>query len=242
MSFRRKLIVLIVVIVVVLLTPYALWHEEMDAYFASEQYQEWLVSIRPFAWAIGMGLIVGDLVLPVPTPPVMATLGVLYGTAIGGLIAAVGSVLAGITAYGVARLMGARGIRWLASEEELARFQTFFDSWGAAGIIASRALPILPEVLTLLAGTAGMHFGRFVLALAIGSIPVGLLLAGAGDAAGQSSMLLLVLTLIPAALWCVHLVVASRLAARRAARRTIRDIPPDPSGSKAPEPAEVARP
>lgn len=211
MSFRRKLIGIIVLIVAVLLTPYFLWHEEMDAYFASEEYQRWLGTVRPYAWLIGLALIVGDLVLPIPTPPVMATLGALYGTITGGLIAAGGSMLAGVVAYGVARLLGKRGARLLATDEELAGFRRFFDSWGAAGIVASRALPVLPEVLTLLAGLAGMHFGRFVAALAVGSLPVGFLMAWAGEAAGFSSTLLVVLTLIPAALWVGYLLVAGRL-------------------------------
>ncbi|QDV38825.1 TVP38/TMEM64 family protein [Tautonia plasticadhaerens] len=210
MNFRRKLILLVVAIVVVLLTPYFIWHDEMDAYFASEGYQRWLLSVKPFAWMIGIALIVGDLVLPVPTPPVMATLGTLYGTVLGGLIASTGSVLAGLTAYGLARAFGDRGARMIASEEELVEFRRFFDNWGAAGIIASRALPILPEVLTLLAGLAGMHLGRFVLSLVLGSVPVGLLMAFAGDWAGESSTLLLVLTLIPAALWIATLLVLGR--------------------------------
>lgn len=216
MPFRRKLILLIVGIVAVLLTPYFIWHEQMDAYFASAEYQRWLISVRPIAWLIGLALIVGDLVLPIPTPPVMATLGALYGTTLGGLIAGGGSVLAGVTAYGLARVMGKRGARLLASEEELADFRRFFDSWGTAGIIASRALPVLPEVLTLLAGLAGMHFGRFVVALAIGSLPVGFLMAWAGQRAGFSSTLLLVLTLIPASLWVAYLIIAGRLRERRA--------------------------
>ena len=33
MSFRHKLVLLVVVIVAVLLTPYFIWHDEMDAYF-----------------------------------------------------------------------------------------------------------------------------------------------------------------------------------------------------------------
>ena len=63
------------------------------------------------------------------------------------------------------------------------------------------------RLFTLLAGAAHMHFGRFLIALVIGSIPVGVLLAWAGDRAGHSSALLLVLTLIPAGLWCGYLLV-----------------------------------
>jgi len=203
---QRKLALVILAIVLVLLVPYFVLHEQMDAYFASESYRQWLLSVRPYAWMVGIGLIVGDLFLPIPVPPIMAAMGTLYGTIVGGLIATMGSILAGLCAYGLSRLLGLKAARFLASESELANLQRFFDSWGAAGIIASRALPVVPEVMTILAGLAKMHFGRFMLALSIGSVPVGFALAWVGEATGTSSLLLLVLTLVPACGWCVYVV------------------------------------
>ncbi len=210
MTFKSKLPLVILAIVFVLLGPYFIWHEQMDAYFASESYRQWLISVRPYAWMVGIGLIVCDLFLPVPAPPIMAAMGTLYGTIVGGLVATTGSILAGLCAYGLSRLLGLRAARFLASESELADLQRFFDSWGAAGIIASRALPVVPEVMTLLAGLAKMHFGRFMLSLTLGSIPVGFALAWVGEKAGTSSSLLLVLTLVPACGWCVYVVATGR--------------------------------
>jgi uncharacterized membrane protein YdjX (TVP38/TMEM64 family) len=215
MSFHARLVVLIVFIASLLLVPYFIWHEPMDAYFASAEYQQWLASIKPYAWMIGLALLAGDAFLPVPAPPVMATMGALYGTLVGGIIAATGSILAGLVGLGIGRLIGPKALRLLANERELAELQRFFDSWGAAGIIASRALPVAPEVLTVLAGIARMHFGRFMLALALGGIPIGILLAWVGEQAGQSSGLLLVLTLAPAGLWCIYLLFTARHQARQ---------------------------
>ena len=215
MSFHTRLVMLVVFIVSLLLVPYFIWHDPMDAYLASPQYQQWLESIKPYAWLIGLALLAGDAFLPVPAPPVMATMGAMYGTLGGGAIAAAGSILAGLVGLGLGRLVGPRALRLLVSEKELAELQRFFESWGAAGIVASRALPVAPEVLTVLAGIARMHFGRFLLALALGGIPIGILLAWAGAQAGQSSGLLLVLTLIPAGLWCVYLLLRARHQARQ---------------------------
>lgn len=217
MSFHAKLVVLIVAIAGVLLVPYFIWHEPMDAYFAAAEYQQWLVSVKPYAWLIGLALLAADAFLPVPAPPVMATMGVLYGTVGGGVIAATGSILAGLVGLGIGRLAGKKALRLLANEHKLAELQRFFDTWGAAGIVASRALPVAPEVLTVLAGIARMHFGRFMLALVMGGIPIGILLAWAGSQVGQSSGLLLVLTLIPAGLWCLYLLMMARIGRRHAA-------------------------
>ena len=54
MSSHARLVVLIVFIVGLLLAPYFVWHEPMDAYFASSEYQQWLASIKPYAWLIGL--------------------------------------------------------------------------------------------------------------------------------------------------------------------------------------------
>jgi uncharacterized membrane protein YdjX (TVP38/TMEM64 family) len=198
---------LVASIVLVLIVPYLLWHRPLDAYFASADFQRWLVDARSYAWMIGVGLIVGDLLLPIPVVPVMATLGAMYGAAVGGIIATSGSILAGLCAYGASRLLGLRAGRLFASEQELDDLQGFFDTWGAAGIIASRALPVVPEVMTVLAGLSRMHFGRFLLALCLGSIPVGFSLAWLGGSAGIRSSFLFLLTLIPVCAWCAYLVL-----------------------------------
>jgi uncharacterized membrane protein YdjX (TVP38/TMEM64 family) len=214
-ALHLKLAGIIAGLVVLVLGPYFLWHDPMDAFFASDQFTVWVRSVRGYAWALAIGLLVGDLFLPIPASPVVATTGVIYGAFWGGLIGAVGSFLAGMVAYGLARLAGRKAGRLLADEKELTDMQALFDTWGVGWIIASRAMPVLPEVLTFLAGLARMHLGRFCLALAAGAIPMGFLLAWAGSASGGSSNLLLVLTLIPAGLWCVYLIWAGSFRRRR---------------------------
>jgi uncharacterized membrane protein YdjX (TVP38/TMEM64 family) len=214
-SLQLKLGMIGAGIVLLILVPYFLWHEPMDAYFESPEFAAWIASAKPYAWAVAIVLLVGDLLLPIPTSPVVATAGTIYGTFWGGVIGSAGSFLAGIVAYALARLAGRKSGRLLASEEEMADLQHFFDTWGVGGIIASRAMPVVPEVLTFMAGLARMNLGRFMSALAVGAIPTGFLLAWAGSATGTSSTLLLVLTLVPAGLWCVYLVWVQSLRARR---------------------------
>lgn len=214
-SFHLKLAGIVAAIVVFILVPYFLWNEEMDAYFASAEFAGWVRSARPYAWAGVILLLIGDLFLPIPASPVVATAGVIYGAFWGGLIGAAGSMLAGLVAYGLARLAGRKAAGLLATEQDMADLQRFFDTWGVSGIIASRAMPVMPEVLTFMAGLARMHLGRFTLALALGACPMGYLLAWAGESAGTSSTLLLVLTLIPAGLWCLYLIWAQTLRSRK---------------------------
>jgi hypothetical protein len=61
------------------------------------------------AWAIGIALIWGDLVLPVPQTVVIAALGIIYGTVLGGLLGSVGLITGGLLGY-VLMLTSARRI------------------------------------------------------------------------------------------------------------------------------------
>ena len=190
---------------------FELWGEQLETLFSQESCVEWFSRTRPTAWLVAIGLLVADLLLPIPATGVMAALGAIYGVAVGAAVGAAGSALAGLLGYGLARLAGKKGIRYIAGEDEVERFRAFFDRWGGAGIIVSRVLPILPEVMSVLAGLAGMRFARFVAALLLGTIPVSILFAYIGSVSaerpwyGMAVAVIIPLLLWPVFLWLVRL-------------------------------------
>jgi membrane protein DedA with SNARE-associated domain len=112
----------------------------------------------------------------------------------------------GLLGYAAARLGGRPLVRRLATEAELARFQEFFDRWGGLAVIVSRALPVLPEVVSLMAGLARMRFGRFAAALAAGCVPTALLFAWLGHISRDAPWYGMVLAVgLPMAAWPVLL-------------------------------------
>ncbi|NIP94217.1 MAG: DedA family protein, partial [Akkermansiaceae bacterium] len=72
-----------------------------------------------------------DLFLPIPGTVVMSALGYIYGLWLGGLFAALGSILAGLLAYGLCRLLGRGAAEWIAGKEDLAKGEEVFG--GSAG-------------------------------------------------------------------------------------------------------------
>jgi uncharacterized membrane protein YdjX (TVP38/TMEM64 family) len=161
---------------------FAMWGNHFDTLFNQQACAQWFEEIQAWAWIVGIGLLISDLVLPIPATGIMAALGSVYGVWLGGFIAAAGSAGAGFSGYGLARLAGRKGVRWLANDAELARFKAFFDRWGGWGVIVSRILPILPEVMTILAGLAHMDLKKFSAALLLGTIPTCFLFAYLGHA------------------------------------------------------------
>jgi len=135
---------------------------------------------KGWAWLVGIGLLLADLLLPIPGTVVMSALGAVYGFWIGGLIASIGSMLAGIFGYGVGRFFDERTAKKWLGEKDFDRGHELFSKSGPWVVAISRALPILPEVLACMAGLVRMGFGKFLLALACGSVPMGFLFAWIG--------------------------------------------------------------
>ena len=200
-----------VILATMMLLGFALWGETFERLLSQEALARWFAQTRPYAWAAAIGLLVGDLVLPIPATGVFAALGSVYGVAVGALVGAAGSTLSAALGYAAARWGGAPLARRLADKEELERFHGFFDRWGGWAIVLSRALPILPEVMAILAGLAGMRPGRFAAAVLIGTIPTAALYAWLGHISRDAPWWgMAAAVLLPVLIWPVFLVVRQR--------------------------------
>ncbi len=157
---------------------------------------------KAWAWLAGIGLLLADLLLPIPGTIVMSAFGAVYGFWLGGLLASAGSMLAGMAGYGVGRIFGeAKARKWLG-EKDFEKGKSLFTRRGAWVVAMSRAVPILPEVLACMAGLLRMPFKKFSVALACGSLPMGFLFAWVGTIGTESPAWGLAFSLlIPAILW-----------------------------------------
>ncbi len=197
-----RLLLWFILLAGVVLGIWMIWGSSWEETFTIKGSVSWLQSAGPWAWVAGLALLVGDLVLPVPGTVVISALGYFYGVVIGGMVASAGLILAGLTGYGVGRMFGENFARRWLGDGDFEKGRRLFSNGGGWVVAVSRALPILPEVISCTAGLVRMPFGRFVTALACGSIPMGFIFAAVGsaghDAPGWAFALSL---LIPAVLW-----------------------------------------
>ncbi len=211
MKLALKVLGIAVVLALVVLAAFALWGESFAQWFGREGCTKWFSETRSVAWLAGIGLLLADLILPIPATGVMAALGAIYGIWLGAALGVVGSASAGLIGHGLARLAGRKGMRLIADDEEVDRFRAFFDRWGGVGVIVSRALPILPEVVAVLAGLARMSFARFAAALLLGTVPVCVLFAWVGSASAEEpSYGIGIAVAVPLLLWPFFLRAAGR--------------------------------
>jgi uncharacterized membrane protein YdjX (TVP38/TMEM64 family) len=207
MKFDRGNLLLTVMVLVLLsgiLGPWFVWGEKFNRALTLEGSINWLRVQGGWAWLAGVGLLVGDLVLPVPSTIVMSALGVIYGAFVGGLLAGAGSLMGGIAGYWLSRLVGRPMAVWLVGEEAFCRTETLFARGGSWLVLTSRWLPVFPEAVSCLAGLARMPFKTFLAASATGSLPMGFAFAGIGALAQERQGLAMGLSIIlPVLSWLI---------------------------------------
>ena len=199
-----RLLWIFVGLVALVLVPFFIWGDALTAMFTQAGAVAWLHDYGRWAWGAGIVLLMVDLVLPIPGTVVMAALGYVYGPLIGGLVAGTGSFMAGTTGYTLCRLFGRGAAEYIAGEDDLARGEHIFENAGGWLVVLSRWLPVFPEAVACMAGLMRMPIGRFHLALACGSFPLGFVFAAIGHAGVDRPTLALVLSaVIPPILWLV---------------------------------------
>lgn len=197
-----RLVWLMVGIGAFFLLGWGLFGESLEEAWNVERLAERFEQAKSWAWLLGILLLLADLLLPIPGTVVMSALGAVYGFWIGGLLSAFGAILAGMFGYGVGRFFDEEfAKRWLG-ERDFEKGKSLFAKSGAWVVAISRALPILPEVLACMAGLLRMPLGKFMIALACGSIPMGFLFAWIGTLGHEQPAWALAFSLgVPAVLW-----------------------------------------
>ncbi len=207
-----RLVFLMIALAVFFLVGWALFGQGLEEIWNVEKLVTHFENAKGWAWLLGIVLLMADLLLPIPGTVVMSALGAVYGFWIGSLLSAIGSMLAGMLGYGVGRFFKESfAKRWLG-EKDFEKGKSLFERGGAWVVAMSRALPILPEVLACMAGLLRMPFGKFVIALACGSIPMGFLFAWIGTVGRNQPAWGLAFSLgVPAVLWGVAAVMRKKV-------------------------------
>ncbi len=199
-----RLLLTFIFLGVLFCVPFVIWGDDFMRWFTGDAAIAWIRGWGAWGWFAVIALLMSDLVLPIPATPVMSAAGFLYGTWVGGLVGAAGSVASGLLGYWLCRVFG-RGIAArLTCTSELAKHEALFRRGGPWIVASSRWLPLLPEVISCLAGLTRMPARTFTLALVCGSLPMSFIYAAIGAAGQERPGLAIGLSLaVPPILWAV---------------------------------------
>ena len=202
MSASVKFVLILLGVALFVVTPFFIFGDQIEQLFVGEGALEQLRGYGNLAWLVAIGLLISDLALPVPTTAVMAALGMIYGPVLGGIIAALGSVVSGLVGYFLCRFFGRPIAIWLNGTRGLAKGESVFGHAGGWFVALSRWLPIISEIVACAAGLSKMRFAVFLTALICGSIPLGFAYASLGYLGEDRPIpTLLIAALLPFVLW-----------------------------------------
>lgn len=135
------------------------------------------LSSHPLEFAAAVvGVLSVDSVLAIPTMATATLTGHILGVWAGGAVTTVGIGCAGTLCYGLARLIGPKFLPLHITEKlvEVAR------EYGILAFLLCRTVPMLPEVLSAMAGVSKMPYHRFIGVFLLGNAPFAFLGAFAG--------------------------------------------------------------
>jgi uncharacterized membrane protein YdjX (TVP38/TMEM64 family) len=186
------------------MVPFIFWGDQLMQQFSVDGSIAWLEDFGQWAWFAGVGLLVADILLPIPGTLVMSALGYIYGPFVGGLFAALGSFAAGSIGFWICRALGERAALKLLGEKAYKKGHETFERVGAWVVVLSRWLPVFPEVISCMAGLNRMSPIKFHLALLCSAIPMGFIYAAIGYAGVENLTVAIVLSVgIPPLIWLV---------------------------------------
>ena len=165
----------------------------------------WMKHGGILAAIIGVGLLIADVVLPVPSSIVMVAHGALFGVLWGTMLSLVGSVGAAVFGFAIGRRGGGL-LERVVTPAERERASSILERWGTLAIIVTRPVPLLAETVAIMAGASSMSWRAIILASIAGSLPMALLyaLTGAAVADLQNTALMFGVVLLVAGLfWLV---------------------------------------
>lgn len=139
---------------------------------------------------LGLGLLIADVFLPVPSSVVMVAHGALFGLVPGAAL----SLLGGVSATLVAFALGRRGrgiVERVTTPAQRSAADRLLTRWGPWAVVSTRAVPVLAETVAVLAGTSQMRWSVLICAGAAGTAVPALLYAGAGAGADTAMSMLL---------------------------------------------------
>lgn len=197
----RNWILWLALLIVLIIVPFILWGDTLEAMMVLDRETGRFGGIPLHAGLVGILLIIADIFLPIPKTAVMVGLGILFGPLIGTLWSLAGSMAASIIAYALGRWLG-RPVaeRWF--DGDFQRSERLFKRHGELIVVGSRWMPVLVEVVPVVAGVNRMSFSRFSIAAFIGSLPNCAVFATLGYLGSDMPVLTLIVSaIVPLLLW-----------------------------------------
>ncbi len=131
------------------------------------------------AAVVGTGLLIIDIVLPVPSSLIMIANGALFGLVLGGVLSLLGGLGSSLAGFWIGR-RSTRLVQRFVPEDERRKADRLMERWGMIAIIATRPIPLVSETLSIVAGGTSLRWRAMVGASVLGLAPGAAIYAATG--------------------------------------------------------------
>lgn len=133
--------------------------------------------------AIPFALMLIQTIIPIlPSVVVMVVAVLAYGPFMGGIVAWTGLLLAAALGYGMGMSLGPVTVDRLVGAMAKRKVERTVDRYGVWAVVAARISPVLStDAMSIVAGLARMQFWRFLVATALGTLPLAIAVAWLGS-------------------------------------------------------------
>jgi uncharacterized membrane protein YdjX (TVP38/TMEM64 family) len=149
--------------------------------------ERWMAHAGAGSAALMIGLLAADLFLPIPSSLVMVLSGAAFGVLWGSMFSLIGSIGGEWLGFELVRRYGMTASRRIVGDEDLNKMRTLMANHGAAAVLVTRALPVVMETMSVVAGLSEMPRKSFLLASLVGTLPVAVVYAYAGAVSREVS-------------------------------------------------------
>jgi len=149
--------------------------------------QSWITNAGAGSALTIMALLAADLFLPIPSSLIMVLSGAAFGVMGGALLGLVGSIGGEWLGFELVLRYGRRASAAIVGDEEIERLSRAFARHGLAAVAVTRALPVVMETTSVVAGLSSMTRSAFLIGSFIGTAPIVLVYAYAGAVSRQTN-------------------------------------------------------
>jgi uncharacterized membrane protein YdjX (TVP38/TMEM64 family) len=133
----------------------------------------WVRGIDPVWAAVAIfALLVVDVLLPVPSTPLIVLAGTALGLPLGLALAVVGSLGSSAAGYALGRFAGPWLVRRVVTIDELTEMRRWGRQFGPWFFGVARGIPMMAETVSVSAGVSRVSFRTFILFTLAGTVPI----------------------------------------------------------------------
>lgn len=184
-----------------ILVPFGLFGPQLDAWTEQALRSHEVATI---IFIVVVSLLAVDIILPIPASIVSTMGGALLGGPAGIIASWIGMTLGSLAGYALGRVGGRPILQRLAGPLSLDALERDVTRFGAHMLVTGRAVPVLAEATTLIAGVARMPLGEFVVMSAAANLGVSAVYSTVGALSANVGSFLLAFSgsiLLPVIAW-----------------------------------------